>query len=99
MQITLSPVASAKTTKIEVSGLVLTIDGAPYDLGLIPQGGVAEAAEGSPFNGTVSREKVTIRYEYESCKAENNQPTDFLAYTVEVSSGEVPCPIIWRVES
>ena len=96
MKIILSPVASTKTTTVSLSGLVLTIDGTEYDLSIIPEGGQAEASEDSPFIGTVTRESVTIRYEYDGLKAEPDQSTNWDDYTFEVSDGEVPCPIKWK---
>jgi len=98
MNIILSPVASNKTTSVSVSGLVLTIDGAEYDLSTIPEGGQAEAAESSPFIGTVTRDSVTIRYEYDSSKAAPDQSTNWDDYTFDVVDGEVPCPIRWKPE-
>src|SRR5690606_36341847 len=97
MRIILSPIASNKTTTVSVSGLTLTIDGTDYDLSVIPEGGQAEASEESPFIGTVTRDAVTIRYEYDSRLAEPNQSTDWTDYTFDVVSGDVPCPIKWRV--
>ena len=97
MRIILSPVASNKTTTVSISGLTLTIDGTDYDLSVIPEGGQAEAVEESPFIGTVTREQVTIRYKYDSPLAEPNQSTDWADYTFDVVSGDVPCPIKWRV--
>ena len=99
MKIILSPLASNKTTTISISGLVLTIDGTDYDLSIIPEGGQAEASEDSPFIGTVTRDSVTIRYEYDSLKAESDQSTNWDDYTFDVVDGEVPCPIRWKPES
>jgi len=96
MQIILSPIASNKTTTVSISGLTLTITGTDYDLSVIPEGGQAEALEGSPFIGTVTREQVTIIYEYDSKLAEPDQSTDWADYTFDVVSGDVPCPIIWK---
>ena len=98
MKIILSPVSSNKTTTVSISGLVLTIDGTDYDLSIIPEGGQAEASDGSPFIGTVTRDSVTIRYEYDSAKAEPDQSTNWDDYTFEVVDGEVPCPIKWKPE-
>lgn len=98
MKIILSPVASYKTTTVSISGLAVTVDGTGYDLSIIPEGGQAEASEGSPFIGTVTRELVTIRYEYDSAKAEPDQSTNWADYTFEVVQGEVPCPIKWKPE-
>lgn len=96
MIIKLSPVASNKTTTVSVRGLVLTIDGTEYNLSIIPEGGQAEASEDSPFIGTVTRESVTIRYEYDSSKAEPDQSPDWDDYTFDVVEGEVMCPIKWK---
>lgn len=98
MKIILSPVASNKTTTVSLSGLVLTIDDTEYDLSIIPDGGQAEASEDSPFIGTVTRDSVTIRYEYDGLKAEPDQSTNWDDYTFGVVEGEVPCPIKWRPE-
>lgn len=97
MRIILSPVASNKTTTVSVNGLTVTVDGNDYDLSLIPDGGSAEAAEGSHFIGTLIRDKVTIRYEYDSQLADPNQSTNWADWTFDVVSGDVPCPIKWRV--
>ena len=96
MKIILSPVASNKTTTVSVRGLVLTIDGTEYNLSIIPEGGQAEASEDSPFIGTVTRDSVTIRYEYDSLKAESDQSPDWDDYTFDVVEGEVTCPIKWK---
>jgi hypothetical protein len=96
MKIILSPIASNRTTTISVDGLIVTIDGTPIDLSVIPEGGQAEADENSPFIGVVTRDTVTIRYEYDSKLAEPNQSTDLADYTFDIVSGEVPCPIKWK---
>jgi len=96
MKIILSPIASSYTTQISVDGLTLTIDGTLIDLLVIPQGGVAEPEENSPFIGNVTRDEVTIRYHYESLKAVPDQSLNIEDYTFEVTSGEVPCPIVWK---
>ena len=96
MKIILSPIASNYTTKISVSGLIITIDGTPVDLSVIPEGGLAEPDENSPFIGNVTRNEVTIRYHYESSKAVPDQSKDWDDYTFEITEGQVPCPIVWR---
>ena len=98
MKITLSPIASSYTTTVSVDGLVITIDGQEIDLSVIPEGGVAEPDEDSPFVGNVTREEVTVKYFYESMRAEPNQSTKWDDYTFKVTSGEVPCPIQWKPE-
>lgn len=98
MKISLSPTASTYTTEVSADGLVVTIDGTPVDLSVIPEGGYAEPDEESPFVGKVTRDEVTIRYHYESAKAVPNQSTDWADYTFDVTSGPVPCPIVWKPE-
>jgi hypothetical protein len=96
MKIILSPIASNRTTTVSVSGLVISIDGQPIDLSVIPEGGYAVPDESSPFIGDVTRDEVTVRYHYESLKAEPDQSTNWADYTFEVTDGPVPCPIKWR---
>jgi hypothetical protein len=96
MKITLSPVASNRTTEVSVSGLVISIDGQPIDLSVIPEGGYAEPDDESLFIGKVTRDEVTVRYHYESLKALPDQSKDWADYTFEVTDGPVPCPIKWR---
>jgi hypothetical protein len=96
MKIILSPIASNRTTEVSVSGLVITIDGQPIDLSVIPEGGYAEPDDESPFIGKVTRDEVTVCYHYESLKAQPNQSTNWADYTFEVTDGPVPCPIQWR---
>jgi len=98
MKLILSPIASDHTTTVSIDGLVLTIDGTAVDLSVIPEGGQAEPEEGSPFVGPVTREQATIKYFYDSSKAEPNQSTDWADYTFETESGDVPCPITWKSE-
>lgn len=98
MKIILSPVASNKTTRVFVNGLTLTIDDQEIDLSVIPEGGEAIPEDGSPFIGKVTRDEVTIRYEYDSSLAEPHQSTNWDDYTFEITEGEVPCPIKWKEE-
>lgn len=94
MKIILSPVASNKTTTVSLDGLILTIDGIPYDLSVIPIGGQAEGE--TPFIGIVTREVSTIQYHYDSQLAEPGQSVYWADYTFDVVAGDVPCPIKWR---
>lgn len=98
MKIILSPLASDHTTTVSVDGLTLTIDEQVIDLSVIPEGGVAEPDDDSPFIGDVTRNEVTIKYHYESAKAKPEQSTNWADYTFDVTSGEVPCPIQWKPE-
>ena len=99
MIIKLSPLASDHTTLVSINGLIVTVDGIEYDLSIIPEGGVAEADENSPFTGTVTREQVTVKYHYDMFKAEENQSTSWADYTFDIESGDVPCPIKWKGEA
>lgn len=97
MKVILSPVAGSKNTVVSVNGLIVTVDGQSVDLSQIPDGGQAQALQESPLIGTVTREEVTVRYEYDSAAAESNQPTDIGAYTFDVTTaGEIPSPIKMR---
>lgn len=96
MKITLSPIASTYTTTVSVEGLVITIDGTPIDLSVIPEGGYAEPDDDSPFIGNVTRDEVTVQYYYDSQKALPDQSKNWADYTFDVTSGPVPCPIQWR---
>jgi len=95
VKLILSPIASTYTSTVSVEGLTLIIDGAPIELSVIPVGGYAEPDDDSPFIGNVTRDAATIKYHYDSSKAEPNQSTDWADYTFDVVKGEVPCPIKW----
>lgn len=99
MKIILSPIASNKTTKVSVDGLTITIDGQQIDLSIIPEGGYAEPDADSPFANNVYRDKVTIKYFYDSSLAEPDQSKNWDDYTFDISSGDVPCPIVWKETS
>lgn len=98
MKFILSPIAEVNAPKMQISinGLVVTINGQEYDLSVIPEGGQAEATDNSPFIGIITRERVTIRYQYDMVLAEDNQSTDWADYIFYVTNGEVPCPIKWK---
>lgn len=98
MRVILNPCPAWHNTKVSVNGLIVTVDGADYDLSVIPLGGQAEAEEASPFIGMVTRDAVTINYCYDSTKAEPRQSTDWADYTFNLESGDVPCPIRWLPE-
>lgn len=96
MRIILSSIASNYTTQVSIDGLVVTIDGQEIDLSVIPEGGVAEPDENSPFIGNVTRDEVIIQYHYDSSMAEPEQSKNWDDYTFELTEGEVPCPIVWK---
>jgi hypothetical protein len=96
MKIKLSPIAHSYTTEVSLNGLVLTIDGQKIDLSVIPIDGYVIPDENSPFIGNVTRDEVTIKYFYDSLKAESTQSTDWSDYTFEITDGIVPSPIKWK---
>jgi hypothetical protein len=97
MKIILSPIAGNYTTTVVVSGLIIIVDDTIIDLSVIPDGGYAEPDDDSPFVGKVTRDLVTVKYFYESIKANPKQSTNWNDYTFEVIDGPVPCPIKWKV--
>lgn len=94
MNIILSPIASNRNTTVSVFGLVVTVDGTPHDLSVIPESGDAQPGEGEPFTGTMTRDQVTVLYHYDSSTAEPNQSTDWADYTFVDASGVLPDPIV-----
>jgi hypothetical protein len=95
MKIILSPVASNKTTLIQIDGLILSIDGVDYDLSEIPLGGQAESDDGV-FIGLITRDCVTLKYEYESNLAYPDQSININDYVIDIEKGEIPSPIKWK---
>jgi len=95
MKIILSPLVANKTTTVSIEGLVLTVDGVDFDLSVIPVGGQADGT--FPFIGKVTRDEVTLQYEYSESKAVPHQSPNIEDYTFDITSGDVPCPIEWRV--
>lgn len=96
MKIILHIQASNRTSTVSVNGLVVTVNGIDYDLSQIPKGGQAEAVEGTPFVGIVTREQASIIYQYESSKALPDQTQTLDDLTFDIVSGEIPCPIQWK---
>ena len=85
-------------TTISVSGDTITVDGTPYDLSAVPEGGQATPqGEDHPFTGKITRVDgvihcgVSVRYDD---TAERHQPTDPAHWIVDVSSGPVTIPAI-----
>lgn len=103
-KITLNPQSSSfidyKHTNINVVGFKIIYDGKEYDFSLMPDNSQVEAefpAQGiiKKINGVVH---ITLHYKYNSGLAEFNQSTDINDYIFNVTSGEVPCPIVWKPE-
>lgn len=101
MKITLSPTAAfTDDTPPTVAGEVLTYLGESYDLSQLPDG--AEVDAELPFIGKIKRVngqvELTLQYQYDMTTAEDNQPTDWAAYTFTVTEGQCPCPIVRKPE-
>ena len=103
MKITLSPMRGLPgqpATKLHVAGDVLTIDGTPYDLSSVPEGGEGEWPD-SPITGKITRQDgtlhVTVRVVLGD-DAESNQPTDPAHWVIENASGDVAIPALRKPE-
>ncbi|UWQ76839.1 hypothetical protein [Leisingera sp. M658] len=84
-------------TSASVSGDVITVDGVPYDLSAVPDGGFAEPeGENHPFIGRIERINgelhVQLRWFFFEATAEPDQPV--VPPTLTVASGPVPDPIV-----
>lgn len=99
MHLTLSPQAGlpgAPETALHVAGDTLTIDGTPYDLSPVPEGGEGEW-EDSPVLGKITRQgsklHLTVRVILGD-DAESNQPTDPAHWVIPDASGDVTIPAL-----
>jgi len=99
MQIKLSPtrgLPGQTETAISVSGDTITVDGTPYDLSAVPEGGEATPqGDDHPFTGTITRQggelHCTVRVHLGDTAA-NDQPTDPAHWIVTVTDGAVAIP-------
>ncbi len=95
MKLTLSPtmgLPGAPETTIHVQGDVLTIDGTPYDLSPVPEGGEA-SAEGTPISGKIVRVDGVIHATVQVIlgdTASSVQPSE--PWVIENASGDVAIP-------
>lgn len=96
MKIILHIQAANKTSTVSVNGVVVTVNSIDYDLSQIPEGGQAEAVEGTPFVGVLTRDKVNILYQYDSSKALPDQTQTWDDLTFDITEGEIICPIQWK---
>ena len=97
MHLTLTPqrgLPDQAETTIHVTGDTITIDGTPYDLSPVPEGGEA-TAEDSPFVGKITRQNgvihctVLVRL---GDTAADNQPDS--PWVIENASGDVEIPAL-----
>ncbi|QAX29262.1 hypothetical protein [Leisingera sp. NJS204] len=84
-------------TSASVNGDVITVDGVPYDLSAVPDGGFAEpGGDNHPFIGRIERIdgglRVQLRWIYSDATAEPDQPAVQPVFMVII--GEVPDPIV-----
>lgn len=80
-------------TTIELAGEVLTVDGASFDLGAVPEGGEAQPDGAHPFIGTITRESGVLRAAVLvrlDGSAADDQPES--PWTVTVDAGPVAIP-------
>lgn len=96
MRLTISPIAGlpgASETAASVAGDVLTVDGIPYDLSAIPEGGEATPEGDHPFIGTITRTGGEIHAAIQWVRGDDAaplQPTDPAHWRVTVTGGAVP---------
>ena len=86
---------------VHVAGDVITIDGTPYDLSAIPEGGEGWPKGDSLFIGPITRQdgelNATVRVVLGD-DAADDQPTDWAHWTVPVANGPVTIPAIRKPE-
>ena len=101
MKLTLSPMRGLPgqpETEISVSGDVITVDGAPYDLSAVPEGGEATPqGDTHPFTGKITRQggviACTVRVLLDDT-AEGIQPDDPALWTIDAIDGPVTIPAL-----
>ena len=103
MHLTLSPksgIPGQPETTLHVAGDTITIDGTPFDLSPVPEGGEGEWP-GSPIKGKITRQggtlHVTVRVVLGD-DAESNQPTDPAHWVVPDASGDVKIPALRKAK-
>ena len=101
MKLTLSPTVGLPgqpETTLHVAGDIITVDGTPYDLSPVPEGGEA-TAEDSPFVGKITRVggvihcTVLVRL---GDTAADDQPDS--PWVIEAASGDVEIPAARKPE-
>lgn len=97
MKITLSITAGLPgqaETAISLAGDIITVDGTPYDLSTVPEGGEA-TAEDSPFSGKITRVdgviNCTVLVQLDGT-AVDDQGKD--PWIIENASGDITIPAI-----
>ena len=99
MKLTLSPTArlpGQPETTIHVAGDIITVDGTPYDLSPVPEGGEA-TAEDSPFVGKITRDNGVIHCTITARlgdTAADDQPTEPAHWVIPDADGDVTIPAL-----
>ena len=103
MYLTLSPqvgLPGAPETTLHVAGDTITINGTPYDLSPVPEGGEGEWPD-SPIKGKITRQggelHVTVRVALGD-DAKSNQPTDPAHWVIPDASGDVEMPALRKAK-
>ena len=97
MKLTLSPqvgLPDQAETTISVAGDIITINGTPYDLSVVPEGGEA-TAEDSPFTGKITRTNgvinCTVLVQLDGTAADDQGKDPWI---IENASGDITIPAI-----
>lgn len=95
-EITLSPVASNRTTQISASGFELTYDGQAFDFSALDNGQEVEAQ--APAQGVIKRITdvihITLVYEYDSSTAKPDQTSMQLTHTLNNATLASPVDLV-----
>lgn len=93
-----TPSLNGEATSISANGSTLTYNGTDYDFSSLPDGAQVEASYPAAdiiknVGGVIH---LTVAYHVPDEEAEPLQSTDINDYIIELSEGELPCPIIRR---
>ena len=98
MKLTLSPtrgLPGQAETEITVSGDTITMDGVPYNLSVVPEGGEATPQGEHPFVGAITREGGKLHATVNVVlgdDAASVQPSDPTHWVIDVDNGPVSIP-------
>lgn len=97
-KITLNYTPSALNTQIAASGSVLNYNGIQHDFSALNDGDCVPAQ--APAMGTIKKVAgvvhIELEYHVKETEAEPMQSTDINDYIVNLTSGDLACPIIKR---